>query len=204
MSEPKITDLLPEHAIEVARLHISGISSGFISSLGLDFVKTLYEAMAQSDHSFGYVVKQNGKVVGFASFTTDLKQLYNSVMRKNRIKFAFLLAGRIFSLRILKKIFETLFYPKRIEKMNLPSAEFLSMVISEQCRGKGLATKLIKKGFSKLSQRGIDKIKILAAVTIGPINKLYEKLGFKVAHQIENHGVVSNVYIVDTNHFDKD
>lgn len=33
-------------ASQVAHLHISGISTGFISSLGLDFVTTLYEAIA--------------------------------------------------------------------------------------------------------------------------------------------------------------
>jgi hypothetical protein len=42
----KIITLLPEHAEQVAKLHISGIATGFISSLGMDFVKALYCAIA--------------------------------------------------------------------------------------------------------------------------------------------------------------
>ena len=42
----KIVTLLPEHAEQVAKLHISGIATGFISSLGTDFVKALYCAIA--------------------------------------------------------------------------------------------------------------------------------------------------------------
>jgi hypothetical protein len=36
------------HSSKIARLHISGNSTGFISSLGLDFVTALYEAIAES------------------------------------------------------------------------------------------------------------------------------------------------------------
>jgi GNAT superfamily N-acetyltransferase len=203
MSEPKIIDLLPEHAREVAQLHISGISGGFISSLGIDFVTSLYKAIAYSDSSFGYVVKQDGRIIGFASFTTDLGSLYKTVIRKSGARFFLQLAGKAFSWRMMKKMLETLFYPSRIKKLDLPTAEFLSMVIAEEGRGKGLATKLVQKGFDECAKLGIDKIKILAAVQIGPINKLYEKFGFKVFTQIVNHGVVSNVYVVPTDHFQK-
>ena len=41
-------------ASQVARLHITGISTGFISSLGLEFVTALYEAIAESEYSFGF------------------------------------------------------------------------------------------------------------------------------------------------------
>jgi len=40
----------------VAALHIEGIGTGFISSLGIDFVTALYEAIAKSKLNF---VKQN-------------------------------------------------------------------------------------------------------------------------------------------------
>ena len=201
MNELEICELLPEHAKQVAQLHITGISSGFISSLGVEFVTLLYDAIAESKDSFGYVAKKDGQVVGFASFTTNLNKLYKSVIRKKVFKFSFLLAGKMFSLRAIRKILETLFYPARIKKMDLPSAELLSIVVVEKARGQGLATKLIKRGFAGYVERGIKKLKILAAIEIKGANKLYEKLGFKVIAQIENHGVVSNVYVVPTNHF---
>ena len=199
----QIVEMLPGHAPEVARLHISGIATSFIGSLGKGFVTALYDAIARSDFSFGYVVKKGDTIVGFASFTTDLDRLYKSVIRKKCVRFSFLLARKILSLQVLRKAFETLFYPNRIKKMDLPPAEFLSMVIAPQARGKSLATTLVKKGFAEFDARGIKRIKIFAAVDIIAINKMYCKLGFDVVGQMKNHGVVTNVYVVPTNHFEK-
>jgi ribosomal protein S18 acetylase RimI-like enzyme len=112
--------------------------------------------------------------------------------------------GKIFSLSTLKKIFETLFYPTRMKKMSLPKCEFLSLVVAEEARGKGLATELARQGFAECAKRGAKELKMFAAVHIVPINKMYERLGFKLAGQIDNHGVTSNVYVARTNHFDQE
>ena len=196
----QIVELLPEHAKEVAQLHISGIPTGFISSYGIDFVTALYEAIATSKYGFGFVALIGNRVVGFASFTTDVNALYKSVIFRNGVKFVLALSKKIFSWGTAKAVFETLFYPKRVKKMNLPSAEFLSMVVAEEARGKGLATALMRRGFQECAKNGIKKIKILAAVHIKPINKLYEKNGFDLVAQIKNHGILSNIYVTYTDH----
>lgn len=194
----EIIEMKSEHAAEAAKLHISGIPTGFISSLGIDFVTALYKAISRSDAGFGLVALQDDEVIGFSAFTTNLNALYKSVIFKSGVKFAFLLAWKMLSFRTVKKVFETLFYPRRIKKVNLPSAEFLSMVVAEKGRGKGLATALMQKGFDRCAQLGIEKVKILAAVDIKPINKMYEKYGFDLVGQIENHGVLSNIYVAET------
>jgi ribosomal protein S18 acetylase RimI-like enzyme len=199
----KIVKLSPEYAKEVAELHISGISTGFISSLGIDFVTVLYRAIEESEHSVCLMAQKDSKVVGFAAFTTDLSALYRSVICKSGCKFVFLLARKLFSLSTLKKIFETLLYPSRIKKMDLPGPEFLSMVIVEEERGKGLATELIKQGFAECAKQGVEELKIFAAVNIKPINKMYEKLGFELVGQMDSHDITSNVYVARTNHFDR-
>lgn len=66
----------------MAKLHIEGVSTGFISSLGIDFVTSLYEAITQSKDSFGFVAEENGEVLGFVAFTTNLNKLYKSVILK--------------------------------------------------------------------------------------------------------------------------
>lgn len=198
----KIVTLLPEHTEQVAKLHISGIATGFISSLGTDFVKALYCAIAESRYSVCLVAVQDNKVLGFALFTTNLHDLYKSLIFKRGPKFFLLLCSRIFSVSTVKKIFETLFYPARIKKMNLPQAEFLSMAIADEARGKGLATKLVRRGFEECAKLGVKELKIFAAVDIQAINNMYKKLGFQLVGQMENHGVVSNVYVARTDHFE--
>lgn len=186
------------HTQRVAELHIQGISTGFISSLGIDFVKSLYEAIAQSKDCFGFVVEENCSVLGFVVFATNLNKLYRSVVLKKGPHFAFLLSGKMFSLKRIRKALETLFYPRRINKLNLPSSELLALVVAPRGRRKGLATQLLKGGFQQCQKQGIEKIKVLVGAANEPANKLYLKCGFEFAGQIESHGVISNIYVANT------
>lgn len=190
-----IADIKPEHAQDIAALHIQGITTGFISSLGIDFVTALYEAIAESNSSFGFVAKENDSVLGFVAFTTNINKLYKSTIMRKGWRFVLLLAGKMFSLKRIKKTLETLFYPRRIKKMNLPDAELLSIVIAPEERGKGLATQLTQKGFAECARRGVEKVKVLVGADNKPANNLYLKCGFELVGQIDSHGIVSNIYV---------
>ena len=191
-------DLQVIHAGQVAALHIQCISTGFISSMGIDFVTSLYDAIVKSKSSLGVVAVRNEKVIGFVAFTTNLNKLYKSIIRRKGLKFALLLAGNVLSLRRIKKIFETLFYPTRIKKMNLPSAELLSIAVAPEERRKGLAGQLIEKGLRLYRKTGVDKVKVLIGADNKAGNKLYLKSGFELIGQIVNHGVLSNIYVTQT------
>jgi ribosomal protein S18 acetylase RimI-like enzyme len=191
-------DLQVAHAGQVAALHIQCISTGFISSMGIDFVTSLYDAIVKSKSSLGVVAVRNEKVIGFVSFTTNLNKLYKSIIRRKGLKFALLLAGNVLSLRRIKKIFETLSYPARIKKMNLPSAELLSIAVAPEERRKGLAGQLIEKGLRLYRKTGVDKVKVLIGADNKAGNKLYLKSGFELIGQIVNHGVLSNIYVAKT------
>jgi ribosomal protein S18 acetylase RimI-like enzyme len=193
----RIRDIKLQDAPEVAKLHIKGINTGFISSLGIDFVTALYQAIAKDKSSFGFVAEENERVLGFIAFTTNLNKLYKSVILKKGWRFALLLVGKMFSLQRIKKVFETLFYPSRIKKLNLPSAELLSIVVADESQGKGIARQLVEKGFEECANRGINKVKVLVGADNQPANKLYLKCGFALVGQIENHGILSNVYTAE-------
>jgi ribosomal protein S18 acetylase RimI-like enzyme len=195
-------ELRPEQAWQVAELHISGIATGFISSLGTGFVRVLYETIAESRFGFGLVAEIKGRVVGFVVFTPDINKLYKSVIFKRGLYFVFLLAGKMFSISRIKKVFETIFYPSRVNDLDVPDAELLSIVVALEERGKGLSCMLIRKGFEQCRQKGIEKIKVLVGADNKPANALYLKCGFQLAGQMENHGVISNVYVARTDHFE--
>ncbi len=194
-SQVEFKDLQVIHAVQVAALHIQCISTSFISSMGIDFVTSLYEAIVKSKSSFGIVAVRNEKVLGFAAFTTNRNKLYRSVVWRKGVKFTLLLAGNMWSRKRIKKIFETLFYPVRIKKMNLPQAELLSIAIGPEERLKGLAGKLIEKGFQHCRKTGVDKVKVLIGADNKAGYKLYLKFGFELVGQIVNHGVLSNIYV---------
>ncbi len=183
----------------IAELHIEGISTGFISSLGLKFVTALYEAIADDENSFGFVaVDENGKVLGFIVITEEISRLYKAVLKKSGMKFAFTLAVKMFSFSKIKRVVETLFYPQRTKKLDLPKAELLSIVVSAEARGRGLGKKLISAAYAECRKRGVDKIRVLVAESNIVANKMYQNSGFEHTFQIQNHNITSNIYIADT------
>ena len=187
-----------KYAREIAALHIEGIGTGFISSLGIDFVTALYEAISEDKSSFGLVAEEDRKVVGFVAFTTNINRLYKSVIFRKGIRFALMLAGKVFSFSSLKKIIVTLFYPARIKKLELPRAELLSIVVAKEAQGKGLGRQLLQKGLAECAKRKIDEVKVLVGADNKPANELYQKCGLKLVGKINNHGILSNVYVADT------
>ncbi len=103
------------------------------------------------------------------------------------------------SLKRVKKVFETLFYPARIKNKNLPSAELLSIAVAPEEQRKGLAGQIIEKGFRHYRKTGVDKVKVLIGADNKAGNQLYLKCGFELAGQIINHGLSSNVYVAQIN-----
>lgn len=199
----RIRELLPEDARQVAELHITGIRTGFISSLGIDFVTAVYEAIATSENAFGLAALRNDKIIGFIAFSSNTGTLYKSIIFKKGLRFASLLAGKLFSLKRTRNIAETILYPARTKKkIQLPKAELLSIVVAEEERGKGLSQTLIKEGFSLCRQRKIENVKVLVGADNKPANSLYQKCGFALVCQIQNHGILSNIYAGATNYFE--
>jgi ribosomal protein S18 acetylase RimI-like enzyme len=192
-----------QHARQIAKLHIEGIDRGFISSLGIEFVTALYEAIAEDQSCFGIIDSESNEVLGFVAFTTDIKKLYKSIIRKKGLRFAFLLANKMFSFNRIKRVLETLLYPNKVndDDMDLPEAELLSIVISPKARRMKQATQLIQKGFEHCYNNAIDTLKVMVAADNQAANRLYQRCGFVFAKQIDSHGVPSNIYTSETNQF---
>jgi len=193
-----ITKINSEHARKIATLHIEGIDKGFISSLGFDFVSSLYEVIAQDKNSFGFAALEADNVVGFVAFSGNLSLLYRNVARHNGLKMALILARRMFSLQVIKKVIDNLFYPSRMKKLDLPDAELLSIAVSPKARGRGLAALLLRKGLDECARRGIEKVKVLVAADNERANRLYSRCGLSLAGKVSSHGVVSNIYVART------
>lgn len=190
-----IVRLNSSHIEEIAKLHIQGIKAGFISSLGLNFVKELYKSIAQSESCFGFIEEENNVAVGYIAFTTNLSDLYKRIILKRLHRFIPLLLSKTFSIRTVKNIFETLFYYKKVKLLNLPNSELLSIVVCETHKGRGIAKRLIQEGIMECKKRNIKEIKVLVDKTNETANTLYRNNGFQAAYKISSHGVLSNIYL---------
>jgi ribosomal protein S18 acetylase RimI-like enzyme len=193
---PEIEVLRPCHAPDVARLHSDGIHTGFISSLGLPFLTTLYRALAESPASFGYVCALNSQLVGFISFAADLSSLYRTVVPRHCLAFLWTIGRHLCSARTARHIADTLLYPRKLTHLELPRAELLSISVDPLVRGRGVGAMLMRHGLQQCSARGLTAVKVLVAASNAPANALYLSSGFRLAARIDRHGVPSNIYVL--------
>ena len=182
------------HAGVVAMLHRTGIETGFLSSLGLRFLKQLYAAIPSCPAGFGYVWQEpDGRVLGFVACAESTGRLYKQALLRRGILMALPLIRFIFRLSVLKRIWETLRYPSQTAK-DLPQAEVMSIMVSEEIRGKGVGKALMKAAMDEFANRRLRQVRVSVGAGNEPANKFYQRCGFSLAMTRKHHGLDMNIY----------
>lgn len=180
-----------KYAKEIARIHKQEIVGGFLSSLPLSFLEKVYICIIEND--FCVVAKERGEVLGFIAGTIDIKKLYKYFFRKYFFVSLIMLLPKILN---IKKIFETLFYPKK--ESNLPEAELLTIAIKKEFKGQGVAGKILEIFILEMRKRNIKEFKVLVGSELNNAIKFYEKSGFKFMKETSVHNnEKSLIYIYD-------
>ncbi len=184
----------------VAELHRSEIKTGFLASLGVNFLTLLYRTIAQSCRSILVVAFNNGQIIGFASGAISKRAIFSRLLRNNMLILSFILLPKFFSSSNIAKIIDLLIYSGASgERNEVPSAELLSMVVEERFRGRGVAQKLFTELVNEFRKMGIETFKIVVGDSLIPAQRFYEKMGARRSHKIELHkGVISWVYIFNS------
>ncbi|MFH1963609.1 MAG: GNAT family N-acetyltransferase [bacterium] len=191
-----IREIRVQNAKEIAQIHIEAIDTGFISSLGLNFVRTLYREICKSEIGFGYVAKENSEVVGFIVGAIDVSKLYKEIVFKKGFLFIMPLIKYFFRFTTLKRIAETLFYPYRV-KNDYCKAEILAVGVKKEHRGKGVGGKLMEATIAEFRRRGIKEVKALTYDENEPSNQYYLNQGFKPIGKIKHHENYLNIYQIN-------
>ena len=181
-------------ALAIAQIHKNEIHKGFLSTLKLVFLKNLYSAIIESEYSFCIIAKEENAVVGFMSGVTNINKLYSYFLKKYFFQSVVLILQKIFSISFLRKIFETLLYP--VKEKKLPHAELLTMAVSYQFQGQGIAGKMFSEFISEMKKRNIKSFKVLVGEELSPAIHFYEKNGFSFLKQVSVHSnKISRIYI---------
>ena len=192
--ETVIKHVTPEHVGEVAKLHITNISSGFISSLGPSFSRQLYRGIAGCRSAFCLVALEDNQVLGFIAGAESVGRLYKSVLLRRGLLMSIWLIRFVFSLRTIDRIFQTLLYPSRTSE-EYPPAEVLSVAVAPNARRKRIGSKLMQSALEEFRSRGIGEVKVAVAANNEAANHYYIKEGFQKAGVYDSHGVQTNIYI---------
>jgi GNAT superfamily N-acetyltransferase len=187
----------PKDSKSIAILHKKGIPTGFLSSLDIGLLESLYSYMIIKE--IVIVARDVEIVAGFVSGTLNLKRLYFKFIAGN----FFVIASRMLTLSLTTtfflKVIETLKIPFRkpsgkTEIEDMP--ELLSIVIDENYRGKGVGGYLVKQLETKLKTAGYKKYRVVVGDRLKAARKFYGTLGFIEHETDEMHkGEISHILI---------
>ncbi len=199
----RVDPMLPCEARDVAALHCHGIPDGFLSKLGARFCTQLYRGIASAPRSGVWVAKdESDRVLGYVSGTADVGRCYRSVLVRRGLMLAVCALPATKHGRTWRSIGETLRYPWRrfasgagARPVSRTKAELLSIVVGDQGRGRGIASRLVRHLEHELVRWDCEATYWVVTMATDPrSNAFYVKVGFRAVRDFEHHGVRMRLY----------
>jgi len=182
----------------LAKLHTETLTSSFLASLGLSFLRNLYNFLIQKEKVWVY--EEENKIKGFVSFSVNSAGMMKRFIIKNPGCLFLLLIKTMVQPKNFIRFFETYMAPFKSNKSKsstkLPKGELLSIAMNPTCQASGIGSQLVKTLEEYLNEKQITSYKVVAGVELVGANKFYLKNGFELVKRIKIHGnSLSNVYV---------
>lgn len=196
-----INKAIKEDSAALAKLHHQTISEGFLSLLGISFLKSLYSFLIKNE--LVLVFKKENNLIGFVSCSLNTTGIMKRFLFSSPLSVFELMFILIRKPNIINSLIETLSAPSKSRyirnenlETTLPDAELLSISVNHRFQTDGIGTKLLLELETNLKKKDIFKYKVVAGEELVGANKFYLKNGFVLATKIKIHGnKFSNVYI---------
>jgi ribosomal protein S18 acetylase RimI-like enzyme len=185
----KKSNILRDDITSVVEIHRKEISQGFLSSLGCKPLHMFFSFIPVSKHGLLHVAKTSVKheTVGFVLGTLDTAAFYREFLMKRSINAFILIAPKLMSFENLRKVVETLIYPKRNISSKMPKAELLDIAVIKEHQGLGLAHFLFQAFADTLRDLKVGEFKVTTGASLTRAQRFYERLGAKKVGEFEVH-----------------
>ncbi|MBS1715440.1 MAG: GNAT family N-acetyltransferase [Armatimonadetes bacterium] len=185
--------------VQMAEIHKSEIHEGFLSSLGGPFLTKLYAYLCDTEEAFAFAAMDGESMLGFIVGAMDTGQVYKGFARRGGFSAMAVLVPKLLSPARIKRILETLLYPKSKQSDDLPEPEILNFCVRSTSQGLGVGGALFRALLQEFRARGTGSIRIVTGETQKSAQQFYEAKGSRFVKSIEVHkGTLSRVYVHDT------
>lgn len=183
---------------QLAAIHQQAIPGGFLSTFPPPVLARLYKAMARSDLTFVVVAESTSKVIGFTCGSFDTGGFYREFLRKEAVAVLPMALKHLLSVDRLRRVAETLLYPARVSKTELPTAEILNFCVAQEARRLGLGALLFDGLTARFAAKGVHRIRIVTGSDQIDAHRFYTNRGARQVSQLEVHAShPSYIYVFD-------
>lgn len=187
---------------DIARMHADRISEGFLSSLGIPFLRRLYARVLRSPDCFllvddGTERRDDGgpnRATGFIAGVEDLGALYRRFLMRDGILAGLRAAPRLIA--AVPRVVETLRYPSTTA--TLPDAEILAVAVAAAASGRGVGRGLVSAATEEFRRRSVHAAKVVTTADNQAALAMYRGAGFTPIQRREVHAGRSSEVLVWT------
>lgn len=181
---------------QVGALHARNLDQGFLSTMGVDFLALMYQAIDEAPDSVLLVEQRADEVVGFVSGGIGMSAIYQRMLC-HPVRLARAMAPYILQPRRLLRVLEILRYSRGGSiRRDLPAAELLSIAVLPAWRGRQVAERLYLRLVEHFNESGISAFKITVGEGLVPAQRFYRRMGAVLAAEVQVHnGERSHVYL---------
>jgi len=191
--ELEIRAATTEDAAILARLHADNIDTGFLRTLGVGFLRHLYESMLRYEGATVLVATDPYGPVAFVAGVSDVGAFYRRFATTKGAVAGISAVPRLVRPSAWRKIWETARYDGDHQETG---AELLSMAVSAPYRRRGLGKALASRLLEDLAGSGIGRVKVVVGAKNSGARKLYESVGFVAKDTIEVHRGEQSIVLV--------
>lgn len=183
----------PADSVALTAIHMAEIPWGLLSGMGPRFVDAFYQTLLDSSYGFAFLAERDGQVVGFSTGVVQWRRFYQAFVLRNEWLAIKTVARKIVG-GGLRRLVET---SKYTAAGSLPDAELVSIAVSPEARGTGVADALVRAVLDEFSRRGIEWVRVTTAGDNHAAARVYERSGFTLLHRAEIHpGEFAAVYVI--------
>jgi len=167
----------------LARLHSSGIDTGFLPSLGHRFMRVLYRALIDTDDGVVIVADDGDGPVGFVAGVVDTTRFYRTFIKRHGVPAGLAALPRAIRPSVMTRVWESFNY----EGASSGGAELLATALLPGARSQGLGTRLGDEFLRQMADMGARRVDVVVSDGNAHAIAAYKKMGFTDAETIEVH-----------------
>ncbi len=196
LKEIKLEPLSSHHLPDIAKLHFKLLPWSFNGKFGLEHILSLYTALKQSPHFFGYVYYSGGQMVGFVTATTNFEETRSRLTAVYRKRLFKVLSLFLSHPTFFWAAFESKFLVPRLFRRHATNGEWLTFLADTTTGTVGplVAMRLIDEVKAHFSASGHKGYMAQGVKHNPPAMKMYEKLGWRIVSKLPLH----NIYYYST------